>query len=113
MALAKGGCEAVVESYYSVMKCQQTGPHMTNETLENRTIIDWCLPYACRCPNTLEDVARLYLKGNQEMGLPPHRPPVHTDIRQRSAYADASKVLQRLKNENFKFDCLLNNKDRR
>ena len=44
VALVKGGTEAVVESFYSVMKTQQTGFHMLNETLTNRTIIDWCYP---------------------------------------------------------------------
>ena len=44
VALAAGGTEAVVEGFYSKMKGQMTGPNQSNDSLVQRTIIDWMLP---------------------------------------------------------------------
>jgi hypothetical protein len=101
VALAKGGCEAVVE----------TGPNMANETLQDRSIIDWCYPPVSRCSHTVTEVARLYSVGNAEINLPAHRAGHHTDLRMRSQFAETSKVMQKLKSADFKYDFLLNEKD--
>ena len=44
IALAKGGPESIVESFYSVMKCHNKSGPQNNETLLPRTKLDWCLP---------------------------------------------------------------------
>ncbi|CAB4040841.1 Hypothetical predicted protein, partial [Paramuricea clavata] len=44
IALAKGGPESIVESYYSTTKSQQQPPGQSNDTLSLRTKLDWCLP---------------------------------------------------------------------
>ena len=111
VALAKGGCEAVVESFYSVMGSQQTGPNMANETLQDRSIIDWCYLPVSRCSHTVTEVVRLYSVGNAEINLPAHRAGHHTDLRMRSQFAETSKVMQKLKSADFKYDFLLNEKD--
>ena len=42
VAMATGGCEAVVESFYSVMDTQmQVG--QDHVTLEDRTLVDWAM----------------------------------------------------------------------
>lgn len=44
LALAKSNLEAVVESIYSIMKCQKQEGGQSNEVLGNQTKIDWHLP---------------------------------------------------------------------
>ena len=51
IALAKGGREAVVESYYSVMSSHATGSKLSNEMLSFCTITDWCYPSQSACTN--------------------------------------------------------------
>ena len=111
VAVAKGGTEAVVESFYSVMKTQQTGFHMLNDTLTDRTIIDWCYPLPLRCPATISSVAKLYASGNDRLGLGPHRKPHHSDVRGRGIYSDTSKVVQRLKCDKVDLEILLDKDD--
>ena len=112
VALAKGGTEAVVESFYSKMKVQYRGANLSNDTLVDRTIIDACYPVPLRCPSTVEAVARLYANGNEKLGLVKHRVPRHTDIRERGIYSETSKVISRMK-EDFPLEALLEVKDRK
>ena len=44
VAVSMGGCEAVVESLYSVMKTQNSEPRLNNSTIVNKTIVDWVMP---------------------------------------------------------------------
>ena len=44
VVLAKGGPEAIAESFYSSMRAQQQSGGQTNETLARRTKLNWCLP---------------------------------------------------------------------
>jgi hypothetical protein len=44
IALAKGGCEAIVESLYSVMNAQIQHGGQSNDVLVNRTKVDWHCP---------------------------------------------------------------------
>ena len=62
VAVAKGGCEAVVESFYSVMGTQRKG-NASNEVLELRSLVD--------------------ANGNERQHLPSHSRLVHTDNRLR------------------------------
>jgi hypothetical protein len=47
VALAKGGCEAIVESLYLVMNAQSQYGSQSNEVLVNHTKVDW------HCPSSL------------------------------------------------------------
>ena len=96
VALAMGGCEAVVESYYSLMKAQTKPGGQLNETLVERTNVDWCFPMPVQCRNTLKEISYLYLDGNVEYNLPRHNIPVFLDPRGRAVYKQGSKVLERL-----------------
>ena len=82
VALAKGGCEAVVESFYSVMATQKKD-NISNEVLELRAITDWCFPQPYRCQASTEEVAGIFANGNDRLQLPPHPKLVHTDSRLR------------------------------
>ena len=44
IVLAKGGPEAIAESYFSCMRAQQQPGGQSNETLSRRTKLNWCLP---------------------------------------------------------------------
>ena len=74
--VAMSGTEAVVESYYSVMNSQQFPGGQSNDTLVQRTNINWCFPMPLNCEETIKEVAQLYLDGDKETGLAPHRVPV-------------------------------------
>ena len=113
VALAMSGSEAVVESYYSFMKSQKMEEGQLNETLVERTNVDWCFPMPIQCEETIEDVASLYLDGDKDAGLPRHRMPVFLDERGRALnkYGHGSKVLDRLAGRTDHF--VLNEKDRR
>ncbi len=94
IALAKGGPESIVESYYSTMKSQQQPGGQSNETLSLRTKLDWCLPNVLQGERIVEEVASLYVNGDKKKGLKKHRIPVLCD---RPAVGDTSKVIKRIK----------------
>ena len=108
------GSEAVVESYYSVMKTRKMEGGQLNDTLVERTNVDWCFPMPVQCEETVKEVATLYfIDGDKDAGLPRHRIPVFLDERGRAfnKHAHGSKLLDRLaaKTDSFVF----NEKDRR
>ena len=95
--------EAVVESYYSVMKSQKMEGGQLNETLGERTNADWCFPMPIQCEETIKVVAslspsRYYQDGDKDAGLPCHRMPVFFNERDRALnkYGHRSKVLDQL-----------------
>ena len=51
---AMSGSEAVVESYYSVMKSQTQSGGQSNYTLVQRTNVDWCFPPPFQCEETIK-----------------------------------------------------------
>jgi hypothetical protein len=65
VALSLGGSEAIVESYYAVMKSQHQDRGQENETLDVRTLVDWSLPYVIQCPKTIAEIAKMYRSGMQ------------------------------------------------
>ena len=113
VALAMSGSEAVVESCYSVMKTQDMVGGQVNDTLVQRTNVDWSFPMPIQCLEAIKDVALLYLDGDKETGIPRHQPPVFLDERGRTfgKYMHGSKVLDRLSATAPHFH--LNEKDRR
>ena len=61
--MAMGGCEAIVESFYSMMGSQaQVGQH--NSTLEDRALVDWALSNVLRSENVVSAAAKLYVDGD-------------------------------------------------
>lgn len=82
VALAKSGSEAVVESLYSVMKTQFMGGMQSNQTLVQRTKIDWHLP---KTPLGIED----FIKDATALYTSAHKNPI-------SATLSKSKVMSRL-----------------
>ena len=99
IALGANGCEAVVEGVYSVAKAHKQSDGQSNETLMQRTIIDWCLPHPITIPNTMRGIPKLYIEGNESMGLKRHRSVRLFDPRERTVGKyKTSKVVDRLKN---------------
>ena len=92
VALAKGGPESVVESYYSVMKSQQQDGGQNNKNLSLRTKLDWSLPNILQSERMIKEVAHLYLHGDKNKGLKKHSIPVIGD---KNPYR-RSKVLDRI-----------------
>lgn len=62
IVLAKGGPEAITESFYSAMRAQQQSGGQLNETLARRTKLNWCLPSLKYCNGIISESVRLYLK---------------------------------------------------
>lgn len=104
IALAKGGPESVVESYYSTMKSQQQPGGQSNNTLSLRTKLDWCLPNVLQGERMIKEVASLYIKGNEKKGLKKHRMPVLCD---RPAIGNTSKVMKRIEKSDTRMPFLL------
>ena len=97
VALAAGGCEAIVEGFYSVVKAHKKPGGQSNNVLVQRAIVDWAIPDPLSCPNTMREIARLYTDGNKKLGLAKHRLPVFFDERGRASRRHlVSKVVDRL-----------------
>ena len=79
IALAKGGPEAVVETYYSVVKSQQQAGGQTNENLSLRAKLDWSLPNILQSETMVKEVSELYIQGCKDKGLKKHVVPVLAD----------------------------------
>ena len=105
VALAMSGSEAVVESFYSVMNSQKKAGGQLNDTLVQRTNIDWCFPFPIQCRETIKEVATLYLKGDKDAGLKRHQLPLFVDQRGRalSKYWQGSRVIDRLSTKGCNF----------
>lgn len=71
IVLAKGGPEAIAESFYSAMRAQQQSGGQANETLARRTKLNWCLPSLKKCNSIIQDSVRVYLEGDDV--IRPHR----------------------------------------
>lgn len=62
--MAKGGPEAIAESFYSAMRSQQQSGGQLNETLARRTKVNWCLPSLKQCEGIIKEAVALYLRGD-------------------------------------------------
>jgi len=87
-----GGTEAVAESYYSVMESQRQDGGQCNNTLDMRTLIDWCMPNVLACTNQISAIAKIYHAGDQLGGVAKHRSPVLMNNK-------PSKVMTRIQTE--------------
>ena len=98
IALAAGGCEAIVEGFYSVVSAHKKSGGQSNNVLVQRAIIDWTIPDPISCPNTMKEIARLYTDGSKKLGIAKHRLPVFFyEHQQAAAKHHVSKVVDRLK----------------
>lgn len=63
IAMAMGGTEAIVESFYSVMDTQkQVRQH--HVTLEDRTILDWATSNVLNSEDIIAKAAKFYVDGS-------------------------------------------------
>ncbi len=92
IVLAKGGPEAIAESYYSTMRSQQQPGGQANETLARRTKLSWCLPSLKQCEDIISDSVSIYQNGDDK--IRPHRR--NTFFSSRHASYDVSKVVDRV-----------------
>lgn len=103
ICMAMGGCEAICESFYSVMGTQkQVGQH--NSTLEDRTLVDWSMSNVLRSENIIAQAAKLYVDGDPQMKLPRHRVGYLKKKGQNSH--KGSQVLSRLKSNDGRYKFL-------
>ena len=66
ICLAKGGTEAVVESFYSSMQAQAMSGGQDNETLALRTKFEWVMPPLIQADKFVKETAKIYIEGNKE-----------------------------------------------
>lgn len=92
IALAKGGPEAITESFYNSMRAQQQQGGQSNETLTRRTKLNWCLPSLKHCDGIISESVKLYLKGDDT--IRPHRQ--NTLFSGRATEYSTSKVVDRV-----------------
>ena len=90
--LAKGGPEAIAESFYSSMRSQQQSGGQSNETLARRTKLQWALPSLQNCKNIIKDGIKTYIQGDDK--LRPHRQ--NTFFSSRNKDYVVSKVIDRI-----------------
>lgn len=96
------GCEAVVESFYSVVKCHLKAGGQLNDTLVRRAIVDWCLPMPIQCPLTIKAITKLFCEGDKEHGLKKRYDPILLNC----PY-NVSKVIDRHSSQTIKCPFLL------
>ena len=95
VALAKGGPEAITESFYATMRAQQQSGGQHNETLVKRTKLSWCLPSLNNCEGIINDSITTYLKGDDN--IRPHRSNIFFSSRAKEY--NVSKVIDRVDSE--------------
>lgn len=93
VALAKGGPEAIAETFYSVMGAQLQSGGQANETLALRTKIDMSAPNTLQADRLVKEVSKMYLRKDEERGRTAHMNPVL------SMFKKQSKVLERIQKE--------------
>ena len=100
VALAAGGCEAIVEGFYSVVAAHKKNGGQGNNVLVQRAIVDWSIPDPISCPETMAEISHLYTEGDKKLGIAKHRLPLYFDERGRAARRrNVSKVIDRLRTE--------------
>lgn len=67
IVLAKGGPEAIAESFYNCMRCQQLPGGQSNWVLTTRAKVAWCLPSIEKCDKVISDGVEFYLSGDDQM----------------------------------------------
>ena len=66
VALAKGGPEAIAESFYAAMRYQQQSGGQENDTLVTRSKLNWCLPSLKLCDSIIKETIKINQNGDGE-----------------------------------------------
>lgn len=93
---AKTGSEAVVESFYGMVRNQEMDGGQSIKVLGSRAKVDWCFPPVLDCARALDDMAKLYLSGDKKLGVKRHLVPVYKNTKSFKSSHDLSKVLTRI-----------------
>ena len=105
---AKSGTEAVAELFYRVVDKQEMDGGQSTRILMNRSKVDWCLPSVIQCDAALNEMAKLYINGDKELGLSRHSIPVFRDRRSWQRHEEELlKVLERIVTSRPKLPFLL------
>jgi hypothetical protein len=137
IALAKGGTEAIVESFYSTMASQSLQGGQSNEVLTLRwvieilkkhifvavrtclqlligdslvvfrTKIDWCFPPVIQLDTAITEIAKIYIDGDKQLKLKSHMCPVLGERAVRLSSYKRSKVVDKLLCREVKLPFLL------
>ena len=100
VALASGGCEAIVEGFYSVLNAHKQYGGQSNDVLMHRAVVDWCIPQPISCKQTMLEIAKLHSEGSKALGISKHRSDMFVDDRERGAMRyKVSKVVDRIEAE--------------
>lgn len=103
VAISMGGCESIVEGFYSTMNRHESKGGIGNSTVANRTTVDWSLTHPIRCPKTMRHITKLYSEGSEVLKLRAHSKGYHRDERNRGKFRLESKVINRLKTCDVKY----------
>jgi hypothetical protein len=93
---AKTGNEAVVESFYGVVRSQEMDGGQSIKVLGERAKVDWCFPPVLACDRAIDEMSKLYVRGNRSLGIKKHHIPIYRN-RKSFQSQDLSKVLTRIK----------------
>eukprot|EP00794_Sanderia_malayensis_P001151 gene1151-517_t len=94
---AKTGTETVVESFYGVVRNQEMDGGQSMKVLADRAKIDWCFPPILDCSRALDEMAKLYVNGDPQLGVRRHHIPIYKDRKSFKKAKDPSEVLKRIK----------------
>ena len=67
IALAKGGPEAIAESFYNCMRCQQCSGGQSDWVLTKQAKIGWCSSSVDKCGKIIHDAVSVYLFGDDKI----------------------------------------------
>ena len=98
----------MAESFYRVVDRHEMDGGQSTRILMNRSKVDWCLPSVIQCDVALNDMAKLYINGDKELGLSRHSIPVFRDRRSWQRHeGELLKVLERIVTSRPKLPFLL------
>lgn len=92
----KTGTEEVAESYPVIQKQEMDGGQRVS-VLANRAKVDWCYPPVGQCERALDEMVKLYLIGDESVGVKKHHVPVYKDKKSLKKARDVLVVLCRIK----------------
>ena len=106
ITLAKGGPEAIAESFCTQMKCQQQPGGQTNEHFVRRRKVNWCLPSLVNCEPIISEAISIYHKGDEK--IHPHRANTFFTDRAKKYKLSDVKVIDRVESKEGRCPFLFN-----
>ena len=94
LVLAKGGPDAIAESFYNSMKAQQQSGSQSNKNLA-RTKSNWCLPSLKLCDGIIQESVQTYSQNNDK--VKGYRR--HTSVSSKASNYSVSKVMNHIDSE--------------